>query len=265
MAPNLEREEWFFDKLPSDQIVTCFYYEHARSRDDICQLVSSWHAKLANLDKAYEEANTDEMVMARRGRWDEAFASEENAIERFWRDLMQLTDSTCAQLLVNLPLFPDIPWQRLPSSLKAKCKDLLPGFYGKLDSIRGGLREESWDRVVEGIRSGDLVTKFGEIVPFLIDFRGGVEKVIDDFEAWARTRWDAVKGKKKPRETYREWLKQLGVMRLKKKLKRWAAVQDYTRRELGYPLYGDDLAAWKRARLAAIKRVENLFPIKRAH
>ena len=63
-------------------------------------------------------------------------------------------------------------------------------------------------------------------------FRGGVEKVIDDFEVLARKRWHALKRKKKPRDTYREWLKQLGVMRLKDKLKSWPAILDYARDEL---------------------------------
>jgi hypothetical protein len=265
LAPSLEREEWFFGKVPKDEVITCFYYEYARSRDDICQLVRSWREKLANLDKAYDDANTDEMRMARCGRWDETFASKDKATHEFWGELAQLTDWTCAQLLLNLPQFPDAPWQRLPSWLKAKYKNFLPRFYGRLETIRGGLREESWDRVVEAIRCGDFVTKFGEIVPFLIDFRGGVERVIDDFEVWARKRWHALKLKKKPRETYREWLKQPGVMRLKDKIKTWPAILDYAWDELKYPLYGDDHALWKKARLAAFKRKNNLFPIKKAH
>jgi hypothetical protein len=80
-------------------------------------------------------------------------------------------------LLINLPEFPNAPWQKIRPSRRAKCKHLLC-FYNDLDRIRGGLREESWNNVRNAIENGDLITKFGEIVPFLIDWRGGVQKVI---------------------------------------------------------------------------------------
>src|SRR5437870_8382293 len=92
--PVLEREEWFFGKVPEDEIVTCFYYEYARSRKDIRQLVYSWREKLADLDKAYDAANTWEARLERGGWWDHTFTDVKTATNAFWRELMQLTDST---------------------------------------------------------------------------------------------------------------------------------------------------------------------------
>jgi len=54
-------------------------------------------------------------------------------------------------------------------------------------------------------------------------------------------------------------------MRLKDALGNWNAVQKYTEKALGYKLYGDDHAVWRKARLAAIKRVREMFPIKRKY
>jgi hypothetical protein len=246
LTPVLERDEWFFNNVPGDEVVTCFYYEYARSRDDICRLVCSWRAKLANLDKACDK---------------------ETATQAFWRALAQLTDWTCSQLLVNFPEFPSQPWQKIRPAKRAKWKRLLT-FYSDLDNIRGGLRRESIDKLVYAIGSGDMDTRFGEIVPFFIDWRGGIEKVISDFEKWARKHYSELHlpRKKKPRDTYYEWLKQLGVMRLKGRLGSWDAVQDYTCKALGCKLlYEDDHALWRKARLAAIKRIREMFPITRAH
>jgi hypothetical protein len=110
-----------------------------------------------------------------------------------------------------------------------------------------------------------MPTSLEELVPFAIDWRGGIEKVISDFKKWARTRYSELHlpRKKKPRDTHYEWLKQLGVMRLKDELGSWSTVQDHTRKVLGpgYKLYGDDQALWRKARLAAIKRRREMFPI----
>jgi hypothetical protein len=243
----LELEEWFFAKVPEDEIVSCFYYEYARECNGICQLVRYWRRTLVELRKAREELR-------------------DSASEKFWRELAQLTDSTCSQLLINLPEFPNTPWQKIRPSRRAKCKHL-SCFYNDLDRIRGGLREESWDNVRNAIESGDLNTKFGDIVPFLVDWRGGVQKVITDFENWARNHYSNLDlpRKKKARDTYYEMLKQLGVMRLKDKLGSWDTVQDHTHKALGCKLYGDDHALWRKARLAAIKRIKTMFPIRRAH
>jgi hypothetical protein len=109
-------------------------------------------------------------------------------------------------------------------------------------------------------------TSLGELMPFSIDWRGGIEKVICDFKKWARKHYTELDlpRKKKPRDTYYESLKQLGVMRLKDKLGSWDAVQNYTRSVLGSQfgkLYGEDHTLWRRARLAAIKRIRDMFPI----
>ena len=242
-----EPEEWFFAKIPKDEIVSCFYYEYARERNDICQLVSFWQRTLVDLAKARGDLR-------------------DSATEKFWRELAQLTDSTCSQLLINLPEFPSTPWQTIRPSRRAKRKRLLT-LYKYLDSIRGGLREESWGNVRNAIESGELVTKSGEIVPFLIDWRGGIQKVIIDFENWARNHYSNLdlSRKKKARDTYYEMLKQLGVMRLKDKLRSWDTVQDHMYKALGCKLYGDDHSLWRKARLAAIKRIKTMFPIRRAH
>ena len=99
-------------------------------------------------------------------------------------------------------------------------------------------------------------------MPFFIDWRGGIGKVISDFKKWARKHYSGLDlpRKKKPRDTYYESLKQLGVMRLKDKLRSWDTVQNHTRTALGYKLYGDDPALWRKARLAAIKRKREMFP-----
>ena len=69
---------------------------------------------------------------------------------------------------------------------------------------------------------------------------------------------------KTPRRLYRESLKQLGVMRLKDKLGSWDSVQNYTRKVLGSQfgnLYGENHTLWRKARLAAIRRIRDMFPI----
>jgi hypothetical protein len=259
-----ELEEWLFETVPKDEIVTCFYYEYARERADIRELVHRWREQLADLGKAYDSANTSEARAARSGRWDETFAlGEEHVTHAFLSELAQLTDRTCAQLLINLPEFPTMPWQKIRSSQRAKWKKLLM-FYEYLESIRGGLRQEGWDNVLSAIQTGDLVTKRGEIVPFIIDWDGGVQRVIDAFGVWAGKRWHELKRKKKSRDTYYESLKQLGVMRLKRSsLRTWEAVQEYVGRARGCTLYGRDHATWRKARLAASKRVKTMFPIIR--
>ena len=250
-----EPEEWFFDKVPDDEIVTCFYYEYSRERDDIRELVCFWRRNLADLGKAYDAAHTHERRIAR-----------ERVTRKFWSELAQLTDTTCSQLLINLPEFPSTPWQKIRPSRRAKWKKLL-SFYNHLDNIRGGLWQENWDIVRNAIESGDLVTKSGKIVPFLIDWRGGVQKVIIHFENWARKHYAGLDlpRKKKARDTYYEMLKQLGVMRLKRKLENWDDVQDHTLEVTRNNLYGDDPATWRKARLAAMKRIKTMFPITRAH
>lgn len=241
----LEREEWFFGKVPEDEIVTCFYYEHARERNDICQLVCFWRRTLVDLSKAREDLR-------------------DNATEKFWRDLMQLTDSTCSQLLMNLPEFPNVPWQKIRPSKRAKWKRLLTYTRDRYpDGILGGLWAETNENTLNAIRYDHMRTSLGELVPFSIDWRGGIEKVISDFEKWARKHYAELDlpRKKKPRDTFYESLKQLGVMRLKDRLGSWNVVQRYTHDVLGYKLYGDDHTLWRRARLAAIKRVREMFPI----
>jgi hypothetical protein len=262
----LEREEWFFGKVPEDEIVTCFYYEYARSRKDIRQLVYAWREKLSDLEKAYEAANTWEARLERGGWWDHTFTDVKTATNAFWRELMQLTDSTCSQLLINLPEFPDTPWQRIRPARKKKWKNLLK-FYNYLDSIRGGLWPETNQNTLYAIRYNHMRTSRGELVPFSINWNGGVEKVITDFEKWARKHYSTLElpKKKEPRKTYHESLKQLGVIRLKDALGSWNEVQKYTERALGYRLYGDDHALWRKARLSAIKRGREMFPIMRKY
>jgi len=94
--------------------------------------------------------------------------------------------------------------------------------------------------------------------------------VIRDFNKWARKHYSELDSprKKKPRDTHYEWLKQLGVMRLKDRLGSWDEVQNYTCKLLGSQfgkLYGEDPALWRKARLAAIKRIKNMFPTSLTH
>jgi len=262
----LECEEWFFGKVPEDEILTCFYYEYARSRKDIRDLVYSWQEKLADLEKAYDAANTWDARVERGGWWDHTFSDVKTATDAFLRELMQLTDSTCSQLLINLPEFPDTPWQRIRPSKRAKWKRLLTFTRDHYPRILGGLRRETNQNTLNAIRYNHMRTSFGELVPFCIDWNGGIEKVISDFKKWARKHYSELDlpRKKKPRDTFYESLKQLGVMRLKDKLGSWDAVQNYTRSVLGSQfgkLYGEDHTLWRRARLAAIKRIRDMFPI----
>lgn len=268
----LAREEWDFSKVPNPEIETCFYYEYARARDDIRNLVWRWREKFADLDATYDAANTLEARIFRCGRWDEIFATKRSATEAFWRELAVMTDSTCAQLLINLPEFPETPWQNLDPSHPASLKTFLK-FYAELDGMRGGIREVPWDAVLGAIRGydfGNFVSRGdGELVAFRIDWsRGGVEKVINAFSKWARQRNATLKmgsKKKKPRESRYEHLKQLGAWRLKEKLGSWQAVREHTDKVFGCRLYGADDALWRKARLAAIKRTKEMFPILRAH
>ena len=258
----LEREEWFFGKVPEDEILTCFYYEYARSRKDIRELVYSWREKLADLDKEY--ADTFDQRLAREWRWTAAYGSREDAIREFWSDLAHLTDWTCSQLLVNLPEFPDVPWQKIRPSKRAKWKRLLTFTRDRYpDGILGGLWPETNQNTLNAILYDHMRTSLGELVPFSIDWRGGVEKVIGDFEKWARKYYSKLKlpRKKKPRDTFYEALKQLGVMRLKDTFGKWDEVQDHTQKALGCRLYGENHAIWRKARLAAMKRVREMFPI----
>jgi hypothetical protein len=258
---TLEREEWFFGQVPEDEIVTCFYYEYARSRKDICELVYRWRKKLA-LDQEYPD--TFDQRLTREWIWTVAYGSRETAIQEFWRDLARLTDWACSRLLISLPEFPDVPWQKIRPSKRAKCKRPLTVVRDRYpDGILGGLWPETNQNTLDAIRYGDMRTGLGELVPFSIDWRGGVEKVISDFKKWARKRYAELDlpRKKKPRDTFYESLKQLGVMRLKEAFEDWNAVQDYTYKTLGYKLYGDDHALWRKARLVAIKRIRNMFPI----
>jgi hypothetical protein len=259
----LECEEWFFGKVPEDEILTCFYYEYARSRKDIRDLVYSWQEKLADLEKAYDAANTWDARVERGGWWDHTFSDVKTATDAFLRELMQLTDSTCSQLLINLPEFPDTPWQRIRPSKRAKWKRLLTFTRDHYPRILGGLRRETNQNTLNAIRYNHMRTSFGELVPFCIDWNGGIEKVISDFKKWARKHYSelGLPRKKKPRDTYYESLRQLGVMRLKERLGSWNVVQRYTRKVLGYELYGDDHMLWRRARLAAIKRKRDMFPV----
>lgn len=242
----LEREEWFFGKVAKDEIVTCFFYEYARSRNDVRELVQSWRKKLADLDKVSVETGT----------------------RAFWSELAKLTDPTWSQLLINLPEFPDLPWQKIRPSQRAKWKRLLTFYRDRYpDGLLGGLWPETKQNTLYAIRYNHMRTSLGELVPFSIDWRGGIGKVISDFEKWARERYSGLDlpKKKKPRDTYYESLKQLGVMRLKDKLRSWNAVQRHTHEALGYKLYGDDQALWRKARLAAIKRIREMFPNPRPH
>src|SRR5262249_54857123 len=258
---TLEREEWFFDKVPEDEIVTCFYYEHARSREDIRELVSRWRKKLA-LDQEYPD--TFDQRLTREWIWTVAYGSRETATQEFWRDLARLTDWSCSRLLISLPEFPDVPWQKIRSSKRATCKRPLTFVRDRYpDGILGGLWSETNQNTLDAIRYGDMRTSLGELVPFSIDWRGGIEKVISDFKKWARKHYAELNlpRKKEPRDTYYESLKQLGVMRLKDALGSWKGVQEYMKEVLGYKLYGEDHALWRRARLAAIKRIREMFPI----
>ena len=259
----LEREEWFFGKVPEDEILTCFYYEYARSRKDIRELVYCWRERLAALDQAH--ADTPGERLSREWRWHEEFPSREDAIRRFWSELARLTDSTCSQLLINLPEFPDLPWQKIRPSKRAKWKRLLTFTRDRYpDGILGGLWPETNQNALHAIRYNHMRTSLGELVPFSIDWSGGVEKVIRDFKKWARKHYSELDlpRKKKPRDTYYESLKQLGVMRLKDKLGSWDAVQNYTLKVLGSQfgkLYGENHTLWRKARLAALNAERTCF------
>jgi hypothetical protein len=270
---EISRDEWDFSsaRVPEDEIETCYYYEYARARADIRKLVAHWKELLKDRCGAYERANTTQARLERGGWIDETLATKESAIRAFWSELAQLTDWTCAQLLINLPEFPDTPWQSFRPSRRAKWKHLLT-FYNELERIRGGLREEPWNMVRPRLRydfDNYVSMKHGELVAFRIDWQhGGVEKVIKDFNVWARKRYAALRSggkKKQPRASRYEHLKQLGVWRLKEELGSWEVVQEHTFNVLGDDLYGQDDTFWRKARLAAIRRSKEMFPILRAH
>jgi len=266
----LARDEWDFSKVPKDEIDTCYYYEYARTRDDIRKFVEHWRGLLKNRCRAYERANTTQARVKRGGWPDETLATKESAINAFWNELSQLTDRTCAQLLINLPEFPSTPWQSFRPSRRAEWKHLLT-FYDELDRIRGGLHVVPWESAIPQLRydpDNFITRKDGELVAFRIDWKhGGVEKVIEDFKAWARKRNTALKlggKKKKPRDSRYEHLKQLGAWRLKEHHGNWGAVHTHTRAAGASDIYADE-TQWRKARLAAMLRSEEMFPILRAH
>ena len=257
-----EREEWFFEKVPPDEILTCFYYEYARSRKDIRELVYRWRKKLAALYREYGDTLGERLT--REWRRTVLYGSRETPIQEFWRDLAQLTDWACSRLLISLPEFPDVPWQKIRPKKRAKCKRSLTFVRDRYpDGMLGGLWPETNQNTLDAIRYDHMRTSRGELVPFSIDWRGGIGKVISYFEKWARKRYAELDlpRKKEPRDTYYDSLKQLGVMRLKKALGSWKGVQEYTKKALGCELYGEDPSLWRRARLAAIKRKRDMFPI----
>ncbi|PYL24333.1 MAG: hypothetical protein DMF44_05455 [Verrucomicrobia bacterium] len=151
----------------------------------------------------------------------------------------------------NLPEFPDVRWQKIRPSKRAKWKRLLTVTRDRYpDGISRGLRPETNQNTLNAIRYNHMRTSLEELVPFSIDWRGGIEKVINDFKKWARKHYSELDltRKKKPRDTYYDSLKQLGVMRLKDKLGSWDAVQNYTRSVLGSQfgkLYGEDHTLWR--------------------
>lgn len=262
----LARDEWDFSKVPDREIETCFYYEYARARYERGMLVCRWREQLKNLERAYADANTRKAREERGGRWDETFASKESARKVYWGELAAVTDWTCAQLLLNIPAFPESSWQTLDPSLRKKWGELLT-FYRHLEGIIGGVRPCTFGRAWSIHRGVESAPQRSEVACFQIDWRGGVEKVIREFEKLARARYSQLDlpKKKKPRDLSREYLRQLGAMRLKNALRRWSAVTKYAKRVLGHSFYGEDHAAWSRAATAAKKRVDDMFPIRRTH
>jgi hypothetical protein len=263
----LAQQEWDFSKVSDREIETCFYYEYARARKDIGLLVCHWREQLKDLERAYAAANTREAREERPGhRWDETFASEESARNAFWRELAAVTDWTCAQLLVNIPDFPQSSWQTLGASLRKEWGEHLT-YYRHLEGIIGGVSSCTFGRawsVHNGITS---LPQRSEIACFQIDWRGGVEKVIREFEIFARARYAklTLPKKKKPRDSSREYLKQLGALRLRTALGSWEAAIRHSKGVLGIGFYGADRAVWSRAAAAAMKRIDGMFPIKRTH
>jgi hypothetical protein len=258
---NIPRSEWDFRPVPADELETCLHYEYARDNKSIRNTVLRWRTMPEKMVPAIvHRAFVDTVPMRTEG---------------LWRELKKLTDSTFAQLLINLPQFPETPWQEIPAKTRARCKRLIT-FYKDLDAIRSGARLAS---IEDAIHYSSTPTKNHDVIMFIAAPRGGVEMIIEDITRAVRARYKNSKSKKKHskkkhRRSYREWLKQLGVKRLKDALKTWSAVRDYTQQTIGRALYGDNPAKgragenealWRRARLAAINRTKTLFPIKRAH
>jgi hypothetical protein len=253
----LAQEEWYFGKVPDREVETCFYYEYARSRDDIRQLVKLWRERFA-------DPNELEKWWYQNFRNDTYFSKDERAKLEHWRDLAELTDWTSAQMLLNVPDFPECSWQKLNHSFRDKFGTFL-SYYSHLEGIIGGVVPWPLERAISAHRGFESLPKKTEIACFRIDWRGGVEKVIRDFEVLARASYAKLSKRKKPRDSSRDYLKQLGVMRLKNAYTSWDAVIEHTKHVLGHSLYGGDHAVWSRAATAARKRVAEMFPIKRAH
>ena len=258
---NIPRAEWDFRPVPADELETCLYYEYARDNKSIRNTVLRWRTMPEKMVP----------VIVHRAFVDTAPMRTEG----LWRKLKKLTDSTFAQLLINLPQFPETPWQEIPTKTRARCKRLTT-FYKDLDAIRSGAKLAS---IKDAIHYSRTPTKNYDVITFITAPRGGVGKIIADITRAVRARYKEPKSKKKHskkkhRKSYREWLKQLGVKRLKDALQTWPAVNKHTLQANGHPLYGDNPAKgragenealWRRARLEAIDRTKTLFPIKRAH
>jgi hypothetical protein len=254
------REEVTFRNVPSDEIESCFYYEYARANERITECVSRSRKKIGDPEKAYKAARTVNNTDPHGKAFVEAL-----------RELTPLVGQYCfiltATFLLRCRCFPKRPWQRLQS----KEKGLWKKSFGLYDSLRERRR---------GFRHIDIhITNFWpfykaqfdiwnkpeiEVIGAEIDWRCGVEKVIADFDCWARKHWNEwLKGKKRPRSTYYEALKQLGVLRLHRKLKSWPDVKAYMHSNR-LPAYGDinrkdDITALRRAGINASKR--KVFPI----
>src|SRR5262245_21797689 len=138
--------------------------------------------------------------------------------------------------LINIPEFPDVPWQKIRPTKRAKWKRLLTFVRDRYpDGMLGGLWPETNQNTLDAIRCNHMRTSRGELVSFSVDWRGGIEKVINYFKKWSRKHYAELDlpRKKKPRDTYYESLRQLGVMRLKEAFEDWNAVQDHTHKVLG--------------------------------
>lgn len=283
-AGLVAREEWDFTAVPDDEIEACYFYEHARERDDIKNVVKSWRKKLAVRRKEFDandalqarlEKSATEDIPLLRAKFGADSLQEKSALEywqhlkdhlfsseiRLFRDfgdkMDKLTDMECGNMLMKIEGFPATPWQKLKRAGK-RFRVLTTHSFRHL---KGGIREYPLYKAISIANGEERIHRTEEVVCLHIDWSGGIEKVLNAFELLARARYSKRKHKKKPRETFREALKQLGVLRLKRELKKWADVQEHTNTILGCKLYGDDLAVWRKARLASMGRIKSMFPI----
>ena len=265
--PSLDRKEWDFSEkvLPDDELFSCYHYEYARENESIKKAVLHWRKEIGgDLNAARKAA-----LKGKHSAGAEPFPKALDEIAPSVGESCYL--QTAEYLLVNTS-YPHTPWRGL--------KDTDKGAWSRTFDIHRALIESQEKSALRWLTlSGHNVEEFVKAswltgsgskapkatrsyVAFEVDWRNGVEKVIQEFEAWARKRWKELECKKGKRTTYRERLRQLGVMRLYASIGNWEKVMEYLKQKGGEHKGGGFSTVGECCRSGRAARGRKVFPLK---